>query len=167
MWKVFCQSRCEKYFNKPFLQGFVDGYQTMDTIAALNFGLNRGVVVDLPDDLPYIQGTQYGDIFPVGYVGNSTTSLVGTDYLRTDDGRIICDENGYPQINPGKSLLIGNREPIFMSGLSTTVKYKGWTLSALFEGRLGGDVANVTRVNAEFEVEENGHCCCKYPTYGP
>jgi hypothetical protein len=112
--------------------------------AALNFGLNRGVVVDLPDDLPYTQGTQYGDIFPVGYKGNSTTSLVGTDYLRTDDGRVICDENGYPQINPGKSLLIGNREPIFMSGLSTTVKYKGWTLSALFEGRLGGDVANVT-----------------------
>lgn len=27
------------YVNAPFLQGFVDGYQTMDTIAALNFGL--------------------------------------------------------------------------------------------------------------------------------
>ena len=29
----------ELYTNLPFLQGFVDGYQTMDTIAALNFGL--------------------------------------------------------------------------------------------------------------------------------
>jgi LIVCS family branched-chain amino acid:cation transporter len=29
----------ELYINLPFLQGFVDGYQTMDTIAALNFGL--------------------------------------------------------------------------------------------------------------------------------
>ena len=27
------------YSNMPFLQGFADGYQTMDTIAALNFGL--------------------------------------------------------------------------------------------------------------------------------
>ena len=27
------------YTNAPFLQGFADGYQTMDTIAALNFGL--------------------------------------------------------------------------------------------------------------------------------
>lgn len=27
------------YESMPFLQGFVDGYQTMDTIAALNFGL--------------------------------------------------------------------------------------------------------------------------------
>lgn len=112
--------------------------------AAFNLGLNRGVVVDLPDDIPYIQGTQYGDIFPVGYKGNSTTSLVGTDYLRTDDGRIICDENGFPQINPGKDIWIGNREPDFMAGLSTTVRYKGWSLSALFEGRLGGHVVNVT-----------------------
>lgn len=29
----------EAYTNAPFLQGFADGYQTMDTIAALNFGL--------------------------------------------------------------------------------------------------------------------------------
>ena len=29
----------ELYTSLPFLQGFVDGYQTMDTIAALNFGL--------------------------------------------------------------------------------------------------------------------------------
>ena len=29
----------ELYTTLPFLQGFVDGYQTMDTIAALNFGL--------------------------------------------------------------------------------------------------------------------------------
>lgn len=29
----------ELYSTLPFLQGFVDGYQTMDTIAALNFGL--------------------------------------------------------------------------------------------------------------------------------
>ncbi len=27
------------YMSSPFLQGFLDGYQTMDTIAALNFGL--------------------------------------------------------------------------------------------------------------------------------
>ena len=112
--------------------------------AAFNLGLNRGVVVDLPESLAFIQSAQYGDIFTIAYKGGSTTGLLGTDYLRTEDGRVICDENGYPQINPAKSLYIGNREPLFMSGLSTTVKYKGWTLSALFEGRLGGDVANIT-----------------------
>ncbi|MBQ5925571.1 MAG: SusC/RagA family TonB-linked outer membrane protein, partial [Paludibacteraceae bacterium] len=89
-------------------------------------------------------GTQYGDIFPVAYKGASTTALCGSDYLRTEDGKVICDANGYPQIDPRKMILIGNREPLFMSGLNTTVKYKGWTLSALFEGRLGGNVVNMT-----------------------
>jgi outer membrane receptor protein involved in Fe transport len=91
--------------------------------AALNLGLNRGVVVDLPDDVDRIAGTQYGDIFPAAYKGGSTTALLGSDYLRTDDGTIICDENGYPQIDPRKMVLIGNREPDFMAGLNTTVKY--------------------------------------------
>ena len=112
--------------------------------AAFNLGLNRGVVVDLPDDVDRIAGTQYGDIFPAAYKGGSTTALLGLDYLRTDDGRIICDKNGYPQISPKKENYIGNREPDFMAGLNTTVRYKGWTLSALFEGRLGGSVANIT-----------------------
>lgn len=112
--------------------------------AALNIGLNRGKVVALPEGMTEIQGTQYGDIFPTAYLGGSTTAISGKDYLRTEDGRIICDENGYPQINPSKSMLIGNREPDFMAGLSTIVRYKGWSLSALFDGRVGGDVVNVT-----------------------
>ncbi len=112
--------------------------------AGLNFGLNRGYVVDLPDDMQEIEGSGYTDLYPTAFLHGSTTAISGKDYLRTEDGRIICDENGYPQINPTKSVLIGNREPVFMSGLTTSLKYKGWTLSALFEGRVGGDVVNIT-----------------------
>ncbi len=112
--------------------------------AALNLGLNRGRVVSLPEGMTELQGTQYGDVFPTAFLGGSTTAMTGKDYLRTDDGKIICDENGYPQISPMKSILIGNREPDFMAGLATSVHYKGWTLSMLFDGRVGGDVLNVT-----------------------
>ncbi len=112
--------------------------------AALNLGLNRGKVLSLPEGMTEIQGTQYGDIFPTAYLGGSTTAIVGKDYLRNEEGKIICDANGYPQINPAKSVLIGNREPDFMAGLATSVHYKGWTLSMLFDGRVGGDVVNVT-----------------------
>ncbi len=112
--------------------------------AALNLGLNRGRVLSLPEGMTEIQGTQYGDVFPTAFLGGSTTAMTGKDYLRTEDGTIICDANGYPQINPMKSVLIGNREPDFMAGLATSVHYKGWTLSMLFDGRVGGDVLNVT-----------------------
>ncbi len=112
--------------------------------ATLNFGLNRGKVVDLPEELSEIQGSQYGDVYTSAYLGASTTALSGKDYLRTEDGKIICTADGYPQIDPDKNVLIGNREPKFIAGLTNTFNYKGWTLSFLIDGRLGGDVLNVT-----------------------
>ncbi len=110
----------------------------------LNFGLNRGVVVDLPDDIVEIQGTQYGDIFPTAYLHGSTTAISGKDYLRNPEGKVIVGTDGKPKINPTKSVIIGNREPDFLLGLSSTMKYKGLSLSFLFDGRVGGDVVNVT-----------------------
>ncbi|NDP19798.1 MAG: SusC/RagA family TonB-linked outer membrane protein [Paludibacter sp.] len=110
----------------------------------LNFGLNRGKVVSLPDNVAEITNGQYGDIYPSAYLGGSTTGLSGKDYLRTDDGIIICGSDGYPQINPNKNQYIGNREPLFRAGLSNTINYKNLSLGFLFDGRLGGDVVNVT-----------------------
>ena len=111
---------------------------------AANFGLNRGTVVDLPDDIVEIQGTQYGNIYPTAYLNGSTTAISGKDYLRTDDGKVIVGTDGLPKINPTKSVLIGNREPDFLLGLSTNFKYKDFSLSMLIDGRKGGDVVNLT-----------------------
>jgi hypothetical protein len=113
-------------------------------ISMLNFGLNRGKVVSLPEEVAEITGTQYGDIYTSAYLGESTTGLSGKDYQRTADGTIICGEDGYPKIDPNKNKYIGNREPLFRAGLTNTIKYKDWTMSFLFDGRLGGDVVNVT-----------------------
>jgi TonB-linked SusC/RagA family outer membrane protein len=112
--------------------------------STLNFGLNRGTVVSLPADVAEITGTQYGDIYTSAYLGESTTGLSGKDYLRTADGKIIVGSDGYPKIDPNKNKYIGNREPLFNSGITNTFKYKNVSLSFLFEGRLGGDVVNVT-----------------------
>ena len=112
--------------------------------ATVNFSLNRGKVKSLPDQLTEIQGTQYGDIYPSAFLGGSSTSITGKDYLRTEDGQVICDENGYPKINPSKSTLIGNREPDFLIGLGSNFSWKDLSLSFLVDGRVGGDVANIT-----------------------
>ena len=112
--------------------------------ATLNFGLNRGKVDALPEGVAEITGPQYGDIFTSAYLGGSTTSLTGKDYLRTDDGKIIVDADGYPQINSNKNMYIGNREAVFSAGLASTLDIYGVQLSFLFDGRLGGDVVNYT-----------------------
>ena len=113
----------------------------------LNFGLNRGTVVGLPEDVHEITGPQYGDVFTSAYLGGSTTALTGKDYQRNAAGQVIVDENGYPKINPNKNEYIGNREAKFQAGLNSSMNIYGVQLSFLFDGRLGGDVLNVTGRN--------------------
>lgn len=112
--------------------------------AILNYGMNRGTVTSLPEEVAEITGTQYGDIYTSAYLGGSTTGLSGKDYLRTQEGKIIVGSDGYPKIDPNKNKYIGNREPIFHSGITNTFTYKKILLSFLFEGRVGGDIVNVT-----------------------
>ena len=112
--------------------------------ALANFSFNRSKVLQLPDDITEIQGTQYGDIFPVARLGESSTGISGKDYERDPDGNVIVDENGYPVISAAKGLYIGNREPDWLLGVGSTLRYKHAALSFLFDGRKGGDVVNVT-----------------------
>ena len=115
-----------------------------DWTATLNYSFNRGRVTKLPDDVIEIQGTQYGDIFPVARLNGSSTGISGKDYERDPDGNVICNADGYPIISPQKGLYIGNREPDFLLGLGSAFRYKNATLSFLLDGRCGGDVVNVT-----------------------
>ncbi|MDD5839106.1 MAG: SusC/RagA family TonB-linked outer membrane protein [Bacteroidales bacterium] len=112
--------------------------------ATLNFSYNRGKVVSLPENVSEITGGQYGDIFASAYAGESTTGLSGIDYLRNENGDILIDESGYPRISPKKDTYIGNREPDCLIGLGSTVSWKDLSLSLLFDGRIGGDIANIT-----------------------
>ena len=112
--------------------------------ATLNFSYNRGKVVSLPENVALIQGGQYGDIFTVAYVGESTTGLAGIDYERSAAGDVIIDENGLPKVSPVKQTYMGNREPDCLLGLGSTFTWKDLSLSFLLDGRIGGDVANIT-----------------------
>lgn len=112
--------------------------------ATLNFSYNRGRVVSLPESVSEITGGQYGDIFTSAYAGGSTTGLSGIDYLRNENGDILIDEAGYPRTSPKKDTYIGNREPDFLMGLGSTFSWKQLSLSFLLDGRVGGDVANIT-----------------------
>ncbi len=113
----------------------------------LNFGLNRGTVASLPENVSEITGVQYTDIFTSAYLGGSTTALTGKDYKRNADGQVIVDENGYPMIDPDKGKMIGNREAKFNMGLNSHLSVYGVNFSFLFDGRYGGDVANITGRN--------------------
>ena len=115
-----------------------------DWTATLNYSFNRGKVTKLPEDVVEIQGTQYGDIFPVARLNGSSTGISGKDYMRDPDGNVICNADGYPLIDPQKGVYIGNREPDFLLGIGSNFRWKNLSASFLFDCRKGGDVANVT-----------------------
>lgn len=112
--------------------------------ATLNFTMNRGRLKSLPEDVSEVTVGQYGDIFNTAYVGESTTALSGKDYMRAPDGQVLIDQSGYPLISPKKDTFIGNREPDCLLGLSSTFTWKDLSVGFLLDGRVGGDVANVT-----------------------
>lgn len=121
--------------------------EDFDWTANVNFSYNRGKLTYLPEGVSEINAGQYGDIYSVSYLGGSTTGITGKDYMRDPDGNVICNENGYPVISSSKGTLIGNREPDFLLGFGSTLRYKNASLSFLIDGRCGGDVVNVTGRN--------------------
>ena len=113
--------------------------------ANLNFGLNRGRLRYLPNDqIEYLATQLSNNFYCAALVGGSTTTMVGKDYERTEDGQVICDENGYPIISANKNNHLGDREPDFLLGFGSTFTWKDLSLSFLVDGRCGGDVYNYT-----------------------
>ncbi|MDG5490083.1 TonB-dependent receptor [Psychroserpens sp. SPM9] len=65
---------------------------------------------------------------------NGTPAQLGDVYL--------VDQNGDGIINNNDLTIIGNPNPDFNYGFGTSFEYKNWSLSALFNGVYGNDIAN-------------------------
>lgn len=97
-----------------------------------NFTYLDNTVKSINANLPRLQisGTSAyaveGMAFPV---------LLGTDYLRDPQGRVIVDAvTGYPSADPQLKVL-GNTQPRQRLGLDMEVRYKGLRFTSLFEFR--------------------------------
>lgn len=141
--QTFNSGSVENYGIEATLSQDILKMQDFQWTANVNFSLNRGRLRSLPNDQTEYTATQISnDFYCSSVVGGSTTSMVGKDYERTEDGQIICDENGYPLISSEKMTPLGDREPDFLLGLGSTFTWKDLSLSFLVDGRSGGDVYN-------------------------
>ncbi len=68
----------------------------------------------------------------------------GTDFLHDESGKYILDANGFPQ-DGIQNEVIGNPNPMWRSGISSMVTYKGVSLYVLFDKVFGNDFWNGTR----------------------
>jgi hypothetical protein len=73
-----------------------------------------------------------------------TTHDVGAACAGRTDEALFIAANGFPITDPTVRA-IGNPWPDWTAGLSATVNYRGFQLSAFIDHRQGGDVLNMTR----------------------
>lgn len=69
-------------------------------------------------------------------VGEQFPLIKGTKYQRDDQGRIIVGANGTPLTTPGFEIL-GKVTPDYILGFSSSIRYKGITLSGTADYRTG------------------------------
>ena len=101
-----------------------------------NWSRNRNLVTDL-------QGTESIDLstqsvssraiegYPLGV-------LYGTGSQTDDNGNLILNENGFPQIT-GSPIVLGDPNPNWRGGIGLRAKYKGLGLNVLVEHSQGGN----------------------------
>lgn len=111
-----------------------------------NFTKNNSKVISLPEELGGI-ATIYGLSG-----GTSMYAIVGEPLgvfkayvpLTTEDGKIICDNQGQP-IKNAEQQIVGSMNYKYMMGFGTTLSYKGVSLTANLDVRHGGMLYSRTK----------------------
>ncbi|GAB3491810.1 SusC/RagA family TonB-linked outer membrane protein [Spirosoma knui] len=107
------------------------------------FTLNRNIVRDIGSltELPY---GGFSDLGSVHIAGMPYGMIRGSTYAKDDEGNILVNPNTGKPILSGKTAAIGNPNPDFILGVTNTLSYKGFTFSALFDWKKGGDMYSYT-----------------------
>lgn len=84
-------------------------------------------------------GLKSFNVFRQSYAnkGQAYPSLLVSDYSRDPQGRIVVDANGDPRV-ASEPTHLGTMVPPYQMGINTSVRYKGLTLGAQFDWRMGG-----------------------------
>lgn len=120
----------------------------------LNFSLNRNKVTELTYPGPYFFGATYSNNEYVSMV--QVDQALGTFYGYVAEGvdpktgdMIYKDVNGNGIFDPGDRTVIGCAQPKFTFGFTNTFSYRRFDLNIFFQGSIGNDIYNATRIDLE------------------
>jgi TonB-linked SusC/RagA family outer membrane protein len=105
---------------------------------SLNYARNRNKVVELAEGLTtYTLATQRG-MSSEARVGEAYGTFYGVGFQKSPDGQVVYGANGLPVTASNQKL--GNVQPDWIGGMLNTFNYKGFSLTALVDVRVGGDI---------------------------
>lgn len=119
-----------------------------------NISLNRNKVTGLKFTEVYYYGRVYSNNQDVAIVREGLP--LGTFFGYISEGvdpatgdMMFKDVNGNGIIDPDDRQVIGDAQPDFTFGLTNSLSYKRFDLNIFFQGSVGNDVYNATRVDLE------------------
>ena len=128
------------------------------------YSQNKGKVLELDenisDGVTYASGTTPVIVNKV-YEGDYLGSLYGYTWKYTEDGQLILDSRGRPQIDWSERKLVGNAFPDWVGSIGNTFSLKHVSFGFLVEYKKGGDVFDDFRRTAT----RNGNAKCTEERY--
>ena len=114
----------------------------------VNLDASTSEVTELPDNVSeYYNAYTWlsGNLRNGISVGHPVTTMTGRGYERNENGDILINPGtGLPEVSSEWSVL-GDRQPKLSFGVTTSLSFKGFRLSALLSGRFGATVVNGTK----------------------
>lgn len=129
----------------------------------VNFSLNRSKILKLADGKDIfgskISNTLISDQLNIMREGEQMYLFYG--YVENgydDNGQLTYkDINEDGKISVEDKQIIGNPNPDFLLNFNTAISWKGFTLSAFFQGSFGGDIYSLTMASIAYGYSANGN----------
>jgi TonB-linked SusC/RagA family outer membrane protein len=111
---------------------------------SVNYTKNQNKILELPEQLEgVVLFSNYSTDFKLTK-GRPIGDLYTFDYVRDPQGRTVVNANGIP-VGSTEKTLVGNVNPNFVAGLSTSLTYKSLSLSGTLDYRDGGKFWSYTK----------------------
>lgn len=128
-----------------------------------NISKNNNTLEELADGLDSYRITYMGlmtYIYTYAEVGKPIGVIRGSSWKRNDNGDILLTKLSKPEDvaaygeylpvqDPNAETELGNVQPDFTGGFSTSLRYKNFRLGASFDFQVGGQIASFTNENGE------------------
>ncbi|TRZ41180.1 carboxypeptidase-like regulatory domain-containing protein [Robertkochia solimangrovi] len=121
------------------------GYgHNFDLSSSFQFSTFKGKVLDLNGETEKVPIAGFANISNSLIQGEQTGTLIGSGYLRDQQGNKIIDDSGYPIVAENQ-MVIGNVTPDFNLSMMNEIDLWRFNLKFLLDFQSGGDVWNGTK----------------------